>query len=303
MYQLAYNAYITLHTFQLCEWTMLNYLKVTDIHKLQNSFVGIIRRWMFYRKSQMMIYDIGENRWCGNIQRQHKSNHVYYVADLKLRVLYQKCHDPDCINYRSEDVRIPDEVNPAIEEDNIEQFDISGDEELNKLFDIEFDIDDNLNVIENCNNKKDSTTQNCENTENIPPASVQLFLQGDTLMQNDSEFNIDNLDFDDEDFDTDILPVKVNLKPLKQQENVKFDKELSSKKCTEETKNNSCIDLIEIDGDDEDCGDSTELSGKVNANRSNDDNIPSEYLISNDLSNDMWEEFFKLEDDSLLQVL
>ncbi|XP_057291089.1 DNA-directed primase/polymerase protein-like [Hydractinia symbiolongicarpus] len=299
------SAYTTSKEFE--EGSQRTHFPTLDIFVLKQANKhgekSIIRRWMFYRKSQMMIYDIGENRWCGNIQRQHKSNHVYYVADLKLCVLYQKCHDPDCINYRSEDVRIPDEVNPAIEEDNIEQFDISGDEELNNLFNVEFDIDDNLNVIENRGNKKGSTTQSCENAENIPPTPAKLLLQEDTLMENDTEFDIDYLDFDDEDFDIDILPVKVNLKPLKQQENVKFDKELSSNKCTEETKNNSCVDLIGIDDDDEDCGDSAELGGEVNANRSNDDNIPSEYLVSDDLSDDIWEEFFQLEDDSLLQVL
>ena len=111
------------------------------------SLVGFIRRWMFYKHSQIIIYDIDNNRWCGNIQRQHKSNHVYFVADLKFHVLYQKCHDPDCENYKSPGIHIPDVVNPMVdnEDDCIEQFDISVDEELNLMFEDQIDISNVLN--------------------------------------------------------------------------------------------------------------------------------------------------------------
>jgi len=76
---------------------------------------GRIRRWMLYQQSEMIIYDIDGNRYCHNINREHKSNHVYYVVDLKFKIMFQKCFDPDCFYYRSPGIDIPDDVNPFVE--------------------------------------------------------------------------------------------------------------------------------------------------------------------------------------------
>ncbi|KAL9982229.1 hypothetical protein ACROYT_G004254 [Oculina patagonica] len=75
---------------------------------------GEIRRWVFFPQGKLLTYDILKNRWCENIGRAHKSNHIMIVADLRLGVYYQKCHDPDCknIDYRSPERPIPDEINP-----------------------------------------------------------------------------------------------------------------------------------------------------------------------------------------------
>jgi len=64
---------------------------------------GEIRRWVFFPQGKLLTFDILKNRWCENIGRPHKSNHIMMVADLRLGVYYQKCHDPDCqnIGYRS----------------------------------------------------------------------------------------------------------------------------------------------------------------------------------------------------------
>ena len=84
----------------------------------------------------MIIYDIGDNRWCGNIQREHKSNHIYYVADLTFSHLYQKCHDFECNAYRSEEIPIPQEINPIHSENggNI------SDDDLMAMFDSDIDF-------------------------------------------------------------------------------------------------------------------------------------------------------------------
>lgn len=98
---------------------------------------------MLYDQSQLLIYLIEGNRWCGNIQREHKSNHVYYIADLKFQNLYQKCFDPDCIHYRSPEIHIPDNINPFSEKNiTIDDFDISIDKELDNFFDEDFDFND-----------------------------------------------------------------------------------------------------------------------------------------------------------------
>ncbi|KAL5463611.1 hypothetical protein EMCRGX_G032525 [Ephydatia muelleri] len=76
---------------------------------------GSIRRWTFFPQGKLIVYDIKDNRWCGNIGREHKSNNIMIVVDLSLGVFYQKCYDPDCrkANYRSKDHILPAEVNPV----------------------------------------------------------------------------------------------------------------------------------------------------------------------------------------------
>eukprot|EP01118_Nematostelium_gracile_P007315 TRINITY_DN2374_c0_g1_i1.p1 TRINITY_DN2374_c0_g1~~TRINITY_DN2374_c0_g1_i1.p1 ORF type:complete len:436 (-),score=94.88 TRINITY_DN2374_c0_g1_i1:207-1514(-) len=73
---------------------------------------GYIRSWVFFKESKIITYNIGNNRFCHNINRQHKSNHTFIVADLERNVCYQKCHDPDCSNFRSNEFPIPTEFQP-----------------------------------------------------------------------------------------------------------------------------------------------------------------------------------------------
>jgi hypothetical protein len=42
--------------------------------------------------------------WCGNVGRDHRSNFVYFTADLPAGSLVQRCWDPECWAYRSEAV-------------------------------------------------------------------------------------------------------------------------------------------------------------------------------------------------------
>ena len=49
-------------------------------------------------------------RFCANINRQHKSNNIFWIADLAKKIVYQKCHDEDCANFVSTPIPIPDEV-------------------------------------------------------------------------------------------------------------------------------------------------------------------------------------------------
>lgn len=43
-----------------------------------------------------MVFEVGGNRFCRNIGRAHRSNHVYFVADLAACAVHQECHDPAC---------------------------------------------------------------------------------------------------------------------------------------------------------------------------------------------------------------
>ncbi|XP_021164818.2 DNA-directed primase/polymerase protein [Fundulus heteroclitus] len=71
---------------------------------------GSIRRWSYFAADQLLVYDIANYRWCENVGRFHKSNNVMIVVDLKVEVWYQKCHDPDCRNFRSSSFPLPQEI-------------------------------------------------------------------------------------------------------------------------------------------------------------------------------------------------
>lgn len=107
-------------------------------------FPGHVRRWIYHKEREMIVYDIGENRWCGNIKRQHKSNHVYYVADLRLSQVHQKCHDFECSSYRSEGTSISPEINPLFNGNDtmvVDGFDDANkDQSLMAMFDEDIEV-------------------------------------------------------------------------------------------------------------------------------------------------------------------
>ena len=77
---------------------------------------GVIRRWLHFVSSNLMLYDVGRNHFCQNIGRPHKSNHIYYIVDMKRGIFYQKCHDPECVDFKSEEIDLPENVNPFLNE-------------------------------------------------------------------------------------------------------------------------------------------------------------------------------------------
>ncbi|XP_054711458.1 DNA-directed primase/polymerase protein-like [Uloborus diversus] len=74
--------------------------------------IGFIRKWTSLSKEQIIIYDIGNYRFCRNIGRHHKSNNIMIIVDLKSKTYYQKCHDPACKSegYRSQSFLLPENV-------------------------------------------------------------------------------------------------------------------------------------------------------------------------------------------------
>ncbi|KAM9856849.1 DNA-directed primase/polymerase protein [Aulostomus maculatus] len=71
---------------------------------------GRIRQWNYFASEQLLVYDIGKYRWCENVGRFHRSNNIMIVVDLKEEMWYQKCHDPDCRNFRSSSYPLPQEI-------------------------------------------------------------------------------------------------------------------------------------------------------------------------------------------------
>lgn len=52
----------------------------------------------------------GGYKYCANIGRHHKSNNVILIADLRFRLMTQKCFDPDCRGFRSDPWHIPQQA-------------------------------------------------------------------------------------------------------------------------------------------------------------------------------------------------
>ncbi|XP_060971352.1 uncharacterized protein LOC115717545 isoform X2 [Cannabis sativa] len=73
---------------------------------------GKIRSWYLFSDYGLMVYSMSRNRYCERIGREHKSNHVIYVVDLRRADYYQKCHDPDCRGYRSPLRPVPLDIIP-----------------------------------------------------------------------------------------------------------------------------------------------------------------------------------------------
>ncbi|KAF6261704.1 hypothetical protein COO60DRAFT_1699647 [Scenedesmus sp. NREL 46B-D3] len=69
---------------------------------------GQVRSWL--RLPGSLVLNMKHNRWCGNVERAHKSNGIYYVADLREGTYYQKCYDPECRSYRSACMPLPSHV-------------------------------------------------------------------------------------------------------------------------------------------------------------------------------------------------
>ena len=80
-----------------------------EIDEFINSQIshGLIRCWYYYTDREILIYEIGNYRFCNNIGREHKSNGIFYVVNLKEAHYYQKCHDTECYGFRSVAQKLP----------------------------------------------------------------------------------------------------------------------------------------------------------------------------------------------------
>jgi hypothetical protein len=59
-----------------------------------------------------MRYQIVNNRFCENVRRAHKSNHIGYEVNLNRGTLQQYCWDPDCSGFKSNPVALPESSLP-----------------------------------------------------------------------------------------------------------------------------------------------------------------------------------------------
>ncbi|KAF0726323.1 hypothetical protein Ae201684_015438 [Aphanomyces euteiches] len=77
----------------------------------QDGVQGCIRTWQLAHdetdQPQFLTYHMVQNRYCRNVGRAHKSNNIMYIVDFCKRIVYQKCHDPDCSDYKSPPIQLP----------------------------------------------------------------------------------------------------------------------------------------------------------------------------------------------------
>ncbi len=55
-----------------------------------------VRSWAAFPDHDTLVLNLVGNRYCENINRQHKSNNVMLIVDFQRGKYHQKCHDPDC---------------------------------------------------------------------------------------------------------------------------------------------------------------------------------------------------------------
>lgn len=67
----------------------------------------ILRSWRLLEDVGILTYNIGNNRYCERIQREHKSNHIFIVCYLRKRIWSQSCHDPECRAMKFESAHRP----------------------------------------------------------------------------------------------------------------------------------------------------------------------------------------------------
>ncbi|XP_037091304.1 DNA-directed primase/polymerase protein-like [Pollicipes pollicipes] len=73
---------------------------------------GGVRRWTYFADSERVVYDIVGYRFCQNVGRWHRSNNIIVVVNVREASFYQKCHDPACQGFRSDERALPGRLLP-----------------------------------------------------------------------------------------------------------------------------------------------------------------------------------------------
>ncbi|CAF2912442.1 unnamed protein product [Rotaria sp. Silwood2] len=72
------------------------------IGQIVESTGGRIRKIRPINEHGIYRFEItGSYRYCENVHRHHKKNHIYFIVNPIERTLYQKCYDPGCQGFRS----------------------------------------------------------------------------------------------------------------------------------------------------------------------------------------------------------
>ena len=73
--------------------------------------IGVITNVEHQRHSRNFVYvKVIVNKFCHNVQRQHRSNNIYFVVELQQFVFRQGCYDIACNGVLSRALPIPPEI-------------------------------------------------------------------------------------------------------------------------------------------------------------------------------------------------
>lgn len=78
-----------------------------EFDKFLTSFIkpGQIGNVIHYKNEStgcpILVYNVNGYRYCPNIQRCHKKNEIYFIANIRKRYIVQKCRDYDCSDFSS----------------------------------------------------------------------------------------------------------------------------------------------------------------------------------------------------------
>lgn len=83
---------------------------------------GKIKKVKFFEnvntQKPVVIYDVSGYRYCQNIGRSHKSNNIYFVANIMEQYVQQKCHDPMCSDFISKAIPLKSYSHDPVFDDN-----------------------------------------------------------------------------------------------------------------------------------------------------------------------------------------
>ncbi|TRY72139.1 hypothetical protein TCAL_10609 [Tigriopus californicus] len=76
---------------------------------------GFVRKIEWKASLMTLEYEIQGYRYCYNVRRWHRSNNIKYIVLLNRGVYFQMCHDPDCQDFKSEDLKLPLNTQPWVQ--------------------------------------------------------------------------------------------------------------------------------------------------------------------------------------------
>uniref|UniRef100_A0A0A9XIQ3 DNA-directed primase/polymerase protein n=1 Tax=Lygus hesperus TaxID=30085 RepID=A0A0A9XIQ3_LYGHE len=147
---------------------------------------GRVQKSYYFASSKVIVYNIVGNRFCGNINREHKSNNVKFVVDLDKYEYYQKCHDFECSGYRSPAKPLPPEVVFQISDSS----DLSSPDTLGVFGLTEEEAADVLDVLEAV-----GSTEFSQFTDEIPKEDVspKMDVPPEDIFDEDASKTVDSL--------------------------------------------------------------------------------------------------------------
>ncbi|KAH8583824.1 herpesviridae UL52 UL70 DNA primase family [Cryptosporidium sp. chipmunk genotype I] len=86
----------------------LNKINFDFVDQISIRIQMFISTAMYFKEKELIVISVSKlNRLCFNVEREHISNGIKLIINFKKKRFYQKCFDPDCINFKSRSFTIP----------------------------------------------------------------------------------------------------------------------------------------------------------------------------------------------------